>query len=189
MLRLVALTPETLAQFAEFLGRSDFGGCFCAVWTAFGEDWSSRCADPTRPNLETTSKRVQRGEHVGYLVYEGQDLVAWTGAGPKQGFPLLQSKLGSRLSPMSPEVWSLGCVAIAKAARGGGLSQRVVESVIAEAKRSGARALEAYPTDPWDEPRSYRGAASTYLRLGFEQVARDPAGEGAILLLRLPLGD
>lgn len=187
MLRLVALTPERLAEFGELLGGSDFGGCFCAVWTAFGEDWAARCADPQRPNLVTTSDRVHQGHHVGYLVYEGQALVAWTGAGPKQGFPLLETKLGSRLLPMAPEVWSLGCVAVAASARGRGLSERVVEAVIAEARAAGAAALEAYPTDPWDEPRSYRGAASTYARLGFEVVGRDPEGEGAILVVRRAL--
>lgn len=188
MLRLVALTPERLATFGEFLGRSDFGGCFCAVWTAFGADWSARCADPARPNLETTSERVRAGHHVGFLVYEGQELVAWTGAGPKASFPLLETKLGSRLSPMSPEVWSLGCVAIAATARGRGLSERVIEAVVAAAREAGAAALEAYPTDPWDEPRSYRGAASTYARLRFEEVGRDPDGESAILLMRRDLG-
>jgi len=184
MLRLVALTPETLAEFGELLGSQEFGGCFCAVWTAFGEDWSARCADPARPNLETTSDRVHQGHHVGYLVYQGQELVAWTGAGPKLGFPLLETKLGSRLSPMSSETWSLSCVAIAASARGRGLSEEVVEAVIAEARGAGAKSLEAYPTDPWDEPRSYRGAASTYARLGFEVLGRDPEGEGAILLMR-----
>lgn len=189
MLRLVPLAPAGLSDFAEFLGGSDFGGCFCAVWTAFGADWSERCADPRRPNLETTAARVQSGHHVGYLVYEGSDLVAWTGAGPKPSFPLLATKLGSRLSPQSPDVWSLGCIAIAASARARGLSARVVQAVIAQAQRAGAQALEAYPTDPWDEARSYRGAASTYAAQGFQVVARDPEGEGAILLMRLPLGD
>jgi len=187
VLRLVALSPETPAAFRELLGSSDFGGCFCAVWTAFGADWSARCADPARPNLTTTAERVHQGHHVGYLVYQDQELVAWTGAGPKPGFPLLATKIGSRLSPMAAEVWRLGCVAIAASARGRGLSEAVVEAVIAEARAAGALALEAYPTDPWDEPRSYRGAASTFARLGFEEVGRDPEGEGAILLLRRDL--
>ena len=56
------------------------------------------------------------------------------------------------------------------------------------ARRAGARWLEACPVEPWDEPRSYRGAASTYRRLGFVEVLREPVGDGLeALLLELDL--
>jgi hypothetical protein len=62
-----------------------------------------------------------------------------------------------------------------------------VEAVVEEARKSGAEAVEAYPTRPWDEARSYRGALSTYERLGFRLVAAEPDGASEILLMRLDL--
>ena len=190
-LSLEPLDEANLSTFAALLSGRGFGGCFCAVWTAHGSDWAQRCANPAKPNLEETTRRVLAGEHVGFLVWAAGEgsrrLVAWTGAGPKRGFPLLATKLGSRLSPTSAEVWSIGCLAIASEERGQGLSLGVVQALAQEAARQGASAIEAYPTDPWDEPRSYRGARSTFARAGFQVVARDPDGGSQILLMRLEL--
>jgi hypothetical protein len=50
--RLERLTIDRLGAFRDLLAGDEFGGCFCAVWTSFGDDWTARCADPARPNLE-----------------------------------------------------------------------------------------------------------------------------------------
>ncbi len=187
VISLAALSEEGAARFGAFLGRDCFGGCFCAVWTAHGEDWVKRCEDPDRPNLNETLRRLRAGEHVGYFASEGGEVVAWTGSGPKTSFPLLATKLGSRLSPMTSSVWSVGCIAIAAEHRGRGLSARVAQAVVDEARARGAKAIEAYPTRPWDEGRSYRGAQSTYEKLGLQVVEADPDGDSEILLMRLDL--
>ena len=186
-LRLQPLTPARLDAFRALLGGPDFGGCFCAVWTAFGPDWGARCRDPDQPNYGETARRITAGEHVGYLVEEHGELVAWTGAGPKPGFPALADRLGARLTPLDPAVWSVGCLALSAAWRGQGNAAQVVAAVIQRARAEGATAVEAYPTLPWDEPRSYRGAHSTFARLGFEEVGREADGASAILLMRLEL--
>ena len=64
----------------------------------------------------------------------------------------------------------------------------IIRSVIEAAREVAAPAIEAYPTDPWDEPRSYRGALSTYRALGFREIDREPDGDSAILLMELELG-
>jgi GNAT superfamily N-acetyltransferase len=184
VIRLVALTPDHLEPFRQLMGSDAFGGCFCAVWSAFGADWGARCADPAQPNFDETRERVLRGEHTGYLVYEDSVLVAWTGSGPTTGFALLKQKLGSRLSPAGPRAWSIGCVAVRPQCRGRGLSQAVVLAVLDQARAKGASFVDAYPTDPWDEPRSYRGSRSMYLRLGFVEQARESDGDSEILWMR-----
>lgn len=100
-MRLEALTVDKLDTFRTLLGSSDFGGCFCAVWTSYGDDWVQRCKDKSQPNFFITKKNVEDGRHAGYLVYDGPDLVGWTGSGPKTEFPWLKTKLGSRLSEFS----------------------------------------------------------------------------------------
>ena len=111
-LTLEALTVGKLGSFRELLGSNEFGGCFCAVWTSFGEDWGARCGDKSQPNFFITKKNIEDGRHVGFLVYQGGDLVGWTGSGPKTSFPFLKTKLGSRISEFTSEVWSVGCLAV-----------------------------------------------------------------------------
>jgi hypothetical protein len=82
-LRLEALRDDKLDTFRSLLGSREFGGCFCAVWTTYGDDWLQRCEDKTQPNFFTTKKNIEDGSHVGYFVYQGDDLVGWTGSGPK----------------------------------------------------------------------------------------------------------
>lgn len=187
MLHLERLTPNGIDVFTELLGGAEFGGCFCAVWTAHGPDWVQRCGDPARPNLEVTRRQVDAGEHVGFLVREGGDTVAWTGAGPKKGLPLLATKLGSRLSPADADIWSIGCIAVRQDRRGTALPQKIVAAVAELARNAGARALEAYPTRPWDEPRSYRGSHRMYEQLGFQERGAERDGATEILLMRLDL--
>src|SRR5688572_8346051 len=99
LLTLEPLTAARLPEFRALLGGDEFGGCFCAVWTSFGSDWESRCGDSAQPNFAITARDVLAGRRAGYFVHDGPDVVAWTGAGPKTSFPLLATKLGSRLSP------------------------------------------------------------------------------------------
>ena len=183
----VTLTPLTEANFdafASLLGRPDFGGCFCAVWTSHDAGWGARCADPERPNLEATRRDLAAGRRPGYLVHLDGELAAWTGSGPKKEFPLLRDRAGARLSDeWGDDAWCIGCLAIAETHRGRGAAARVVEAVLEEARRGGARTVEAYPTNPWDEPRSYRGAQSTYAKLGFQEAAGESVGEADILLM------
>lgn len=143
-LRLEALKPEKLDIFRELLGSNDFGGCFCAVWTSHSDDWVSRCNDKAQPNFFITKRNVEAGKHAGYFVYQGNSLVGWTGSGPKTTFPFLKTKLGSRLSEFSDNIWSVGCLSVRETFRGKGISDLIVRSISEEARSAGAVALEAY---------------------------------------------
>lgn len=188
-LTLVALTPDKLEAFRGLLGSSDFGGCFCAVWTSFGDDWVSRCRDKSQPNFSITKKSVEEGRDVGFFVYQGDELIGWTGSGPKTAFPSLKTKLGSRLSDFSDEIWSVGCLAVREAFRGKGLSDLIVQAVKEEAIAKGATSLEAYPTRPFHEPRIFRGTHQLYKRMGFVEAGAEKDGDYEIVLMKLPLRD
>lgn len=185
--RLHSLTENDLGAFQNLLGSTDFGGCFCAVWTSFGEDWEKRCDDPSQPNFTLTARNVKNGLHVGYLVYKGSGLVGWTGSGPKTSFPLLKTKLGSRLSDFSDRIWSIGCIAVAKEQRGKSFSEQIVRAVCEEARIRGADLVEAYPARPFHEPRIYRGTHTLYERSGFKEINSEKDGEFDIVLMQLPV--
>lgn len=187
-LRLEALTAKKLDVFRDLLGSSEFGGCFCAVWTSYGDDWVSRCKDKTQPNFFFTKKNVEDGHHVGYLIYRDGDLIGWTGSGPKTAFPFLKTKLGSRLSGFSDDIWSVGCLAVKEKFRGNGISDNIVLTVIQEAKENSASAVEAYPVRPFHEPRIFRGTHKLYERLGFTEGGAEKDGEHEVLLMKFPLG-
>ncbi len=186
-LRLESLSVETLPQFRELLGSNEFGGCFCAVWTSYGSDWEDRCKDKSQPNFLITKANVEAGRHTGFLVYDNEDLVGWTGSGPKTDFPFLKTKLGSRLSDFNSEIWSVGCLAVTTAYRGRGIADLIVKAVAAEARKQGSVALEAYPTRPFHEPRIFRGTFQLYSRLGFREAGSDRDGAHEIVLMQLPL--
>lgn len=188
-LRLEPLKPEKLDTFRELLGSNDFGGCFCAVWTSHSDDWVSRCNDKAQPNFFITKRNVEAGKHAGYFVYQGNSLVGWTGSGPKTTFPFLKTKLGSRLSEFSDNIWSVGCLSVRETFRGKGISDLIVRSIIEEARSAGAVALEAYPTRPFHEPRIFRGTYQLYKRLGFIEQGTERDGDYEIVLMRLPLED
>ncbi len=186
-LRLENLIPEKLDTFRELLGSCDFGGCFCAVWTSYSDDWVTRCHDKSQPNFQITKKNIEQGLHIGYLIYQGDNLIGWTGSGPKTVFPLLKTKLGSRLSEFSSNVWSIGCLAVREVFRGKGMADLIVRAVIDEARMNGAVAVEAYPTRPFHEPRIFRGTFQLYKRLGFIEAGVDKDEDYEILLMRFSL--
>lgn len=186
-LELRPLTVSRLDEFKVLLGGSEFGGCFCAVWTTYDETWTARCSDKDQPNFLVTKKNVELGRHVGFMVYQGNDLVGWTGSGAKTQFPQLKTKLGSRLSNFSADVWSVGCLAISEKYRDKGLADRIVGALISEAKAKGARLLEAYPVRPAHEPRAFRGSYQMYRRLGFSEVGAEADGDHEIVLMNLEL--
>lgn len=188
-LHLVALVPDRFADFVALLGGEEFGGCFCAVWTHHDEDWPARCADASRPNAARTLRDLRGGRSAGFLVHAAGEVAAWVGAGPKRDFPFFTTRLAARCSGRGPDQWVLGCLAVAARWRGQGLHEAITRAVVAEARRAGAAWLEACPTDPWDEPRRYRGALSTYRRLGFREVAREKDGETAIVLVERDLSE
>lgn len=187
-LRLRALGAEELGELEALLGGPGFGGCFCAVWCHHGPDWGARCADPARPNLAATAADVRAGRRAGFLVEVAGEVVAWTGSGPRSEFPALGQRLGARLVPREPGTWVVGCLALAPEQRGRGLGEDIVRAVVSEARAAGARRLDAFPTRPWDEPRSYRGSLSMYRRLGFVERGAEADGDSEIVWMRRELG-
>lgn len=185
--RLEALKTSKLDSFRGLLGSSEFGGCFCAVWSSYDDNWVARCKDKSQPNFEITKRNVEAGRHTGYLVYRGLDLVGWTGSGPKTSFPFLQTKLASRLSAFSDDIWSVGCLAVRSAFRGQGLADAIVTAVINEARALGAKMIEAYPVRPFHEPHVFRGTLGLYERMGFSEISFERDGEHEIVLMSLSI--
>jgi GNAT superfamily N-acetyltransferase len=168
-LSLVRLDKRRFADFERLLSGREFNGCYCALWRRHGPDWEERCKSRPKENLEDARLALAEGAHVGFLALRESDgaFVGWTGSGPKTAFPYMKDRFGSRLGPFEDSLWAVGCVAVAFPHRGVGYGSRIVELVVEEARRSGARAVEACPVEPEHESEAFRGSKALYESLGF----------------------
>ncbi|MBI5201115.1 MAG: GNAT family N-acetyltransferase [Elusimicrobia bacterium] len=178
VLKLSLLDKRRMQEFEHLLGGKEFGGCFCAVWSNYDESWDERCKSRPQENLEHTRAKVASRKHTGYLVTRDSDgaIVAWTGSGPKTAFPRMKDNPGSRGGAFDDSVWAIGCLSIARSYRGLGYSKLIVEALIEEARRQGAKTLEAYPTEPAGDDQAFRGSKTMYESLGFAAVGSDKEG-------------
>src|SRR5438270_13732376 len=119
-------------------------------------------------------RRVDQGPVPGLIGYEDGVPVAWVSLGPREDYAKL------RRSPvMKPvddrPVWSIVCFFVDRAARGRGLSERMLGAAVDYARSCGARLIEAYPVDKDERGHPddmFFGAKSMYDRAGFREVAR-----------------
>jgi GNAT superfamily N-acetyltransferase len=120
---------------------------------------------------------VKGGHVAGLLAYDGGEPVGWVAVEPREAYPRLARS--RTLAPVDDApVWSITCFFVARPHRGKGLTRALVEAAVRHAREHGARIVEAYPVIPRGERADawmYHGSASTFLDLGFVEVARRSA--------------
>ena len=101
----------------------------------------------------------------------------WATVAPRAEYiRLATSKI---LAPVDDqEVWSIPCFFIHRNFRRLGMTSRLINAAENFARDHGARILEAYPYEPEGKANAlsiYTGVSSTFLKLGFTEVARRSA--------------
>jgi GNAT superfamily N-acetyltransferase len=118
---------------------------------------------------------VADGPPPGLLAYAGEEPVAWCRVMPRSRHPGLKNSRHFKTELDLQGVWSLSCFVVQRAWRGRGLTTVLTKAAIRFAREQGAQVLEVYPTDT-DEKKHpsviYTGKATTFVRLGFEEVQR-----------------
>ena len=138
------------------------------------------------PNRRALWKLVQCGTVPGLLAYAGKEPVGWVAVEPRAAY----SRLGRARALAAVDelpVWSITCLYVAKDWRRKGVASALIEAAAKQAFRCGAPALEAYPVVPRGKTAAafiYPGVLSTYLRNGFEVVARPSAGRAIVRRVR-----
>ena len=118
---------------------------------------------------------VTAGPPPGLIAYDDGEPVAWCRVVARSTLPGLKRSTHFSTDLDIEGVWSLPCFVVRKEHRGRGLSGALTKAAMTLAADQGARVLEAYPweTEGREDPMSiYTGVASTFLRLGFEEVQR-----------------
>jgi GNAT superfamily N-acetyltransferase len=125
-------------------------------------------------NRRALRRIVEGGAVPGLLAYQGGEPVGWVAIEPREAYPGLdRSRTLARVDDRP--VWSVPCFFVARPHRGRGVTLALLEAAVRFARRRGARVVEGYPVeyragvaDAW----VFTGAASTFRKAGFEEVAR-----------------
>ena len=170
------MTSERWADLVELFERKGprggtpmTAGCWC-MW------WRKRTGDPAK-NRRNMRGIVRAEREPGLLDYENGVPVGWVSIAPRDEFGQLLSS--RQYKPQEPEegVYSLVCFYVDPRAKRQGVRSALLDAALAQAKRKGARAVEAYPHA--SEPRDYMGTVELFKQAGFKPVRE--SGKRAIM--------
>jgi GNAT superfamily N-acetyltransferase len=115
---------------------------------------------------------VRSGSPPGLLAFSGKKAVGWCQVTSRDALPWINRV--AKLRPVDDvPVWSISCFYIRKGHRKRGVTAALIEAAIAAATEAGAQVLEAYPFDSsLTRSSSFTGYSSTFLRAGFQIIAR-----------------
>jgi GNAT superfamily N-acetyltransferase len=163
--------PVTAARWDDlarlFEARGGPKSCWCMVWRATPAE--ARRTDG-RSRKAALRLRVEQDLPIGILGYAGREPVAWCSIAPRTTFRRLCGLDDPADDPA--RIWSLVCMFVPRALRGRGVTRRLIEAAVAEARRRGATVVEAYPVDADSPSYRFMGRTSTFAALGFEEVGR-----------------
>ncbi|MBI5067816.1 MAG: GNAT family N-acetyltransferase [Deltaproteobacteria bacterium] len=166
------LTPGRWPDLVKLFGPSGAcAGCWCMWWRMPNAAFAARRGADNRRALQ---RYVHAGNVPGLLAYRGAEPVGWVAVEPRAAYSrLTRSRL---LAPVDEKpVWSVTCFYVDPEHRGRGLTRALIEAAVRHARARGAPAVEAYPVavkSRVDDDVVYHGAASTFAKLGFREVAR-----------------
>jgi GNAT superfamily N-acetyltransferase len=171
----LAVRPATPARWPDlerlFGPRGACAGCWCMWWKLPRAEWAAGKGEGNRRALEAA---VRRGDVPGLIAYARREPVGWIAVEPRAAYPRLAR--ARTLAPVDDRpVWSVTCFFVARSWRGRKVTRVLLEAAARHARRRGGRLLEAYPIDAAKRMADawvYTGAASTFARLGFREVAR-----------------
>ena len=163
--------PLTAARIPDFFrihcDRLDTGWCYCVAWWV--PDWDSFANRSAEENLAERERLFDQGQFDGYLLYDGEEVVAWAQVGLRDRLPKLRTSFG--LDP-DAEVYALSCILVRPDRRGQGMARTLLQGILGQLRGRGIRRLQAFPKnhDELDALEVWTGPRSLYLRAGFRQV-------------------
>jgi len=167
------LTPERWEDFEKLFGkRGACGGCWCMWWRQTSKEFNENKGENNRLAMKEI---VRSGRVPGILAYHDGKPVGWCSVAPREDFPRLARSRGFKPVDDQP-VWSVVCFFVAKKYRRKGVSDGLLGAAVDYVRRQGGRIVEGYPVEPKKDRVPdlfvFHGLASTFIKAGFEEVAR-----------------
>ena len=168
-LKILPLTPELWPALEDLFGeKGACNGCWCMYWR-IGAAYRKQ---PRGKNKAAFRRVVTHGPPPGLLAFDGDVAVGWCQLTPRSALPRLDREWRLRRVDEVP-VWSISCFYVRIGYRKRGVTSALIAAALKAAKRAKAPSLEAYPLDAGKTPSaSGTGFASTFVRAGFQEVAR-----------------
>lgn len=149
-------------------------GCYCRLWHFDGtaREWLARCSQRPEENAEECAQALatRSPEMQGMVASRGGEVVGWLKLAPAQ---VVGKLYGQRLYKDLPcfsgdrqGIYCVGCLLVREDQRHQGIARALLGGAIEQARRWGARAIEALP-------RSDRDAADVSLMMGPTQLFLD----------------
>lgn len=165
------MAEDFLRYFDEvaFTDHEEWNACYCLeghMTQAENEALSDKSA-----RREKARQMIETGAMQGYLIYAGQEIIAWCSAGCKAGYRALSQEWFCTGDLRPEEIFVLYCMDVAPAWRGQGLARQLIDRVVADAREKGFTAVEVYPFGDVDFAWQYRGPKALYERMGFQVAA------------------
>ena len=176
------LVPERWPDFEALFGKQ--GACYGCWCTHFRLPPAVRRENDRARNKDVIKARIEAGPPPGLLAFDDGAPVGWMQIGPRADVPEWNNA-GRGSAPLDPadaadpKVWAISCFFIRNAARGKGLTHRLVEAGVDYARSQGARVVEACPMEQSRDSRSlglFVGSARVFDRAGFVRIAERKTG-------------
>lgn len=169
-MRIESLRPELEDAFlALHDDRNGAGWCRCvAWWVGTWDGWADRSA---AENLSLRRELWRRGEHDGFLAFEGDEPIGWAQVGRRDRLAKLTAQLG--LEP-DPATWSVSCFLVAPGWRRHGVATALLDGALNALRDERVRRVEGYPRvgetvdgEAWTGPeRLFASAGFRVVRAG-----------------------
>ncbi|GLW09358.1 N-acetyltransferase GCN5 [Microtetraspora sp. NBRC 13810] len=182
----VTIVPANEASWddiAAIFGTADAGRCMCQRFKVVGWIWrdSTQVGRTAMLQAQTACGDPDAVTTSGLVAYVDEEPAGWVAVEPRMAYPKLRTSrvpwTGRHEDKDDGDVWAVTCFVIRKGYRGRGLTYPLARAAIDFARRSGARAIEAYPmitppgkNIPWGE--LHVGAHQVFEDAGFEEVSR-----------------
>ena len=168
-LRVHPLTPDLWPALEDlFESGAVCNRCWCMYWRI----GSAYRRQPPEVNRTAFHRIVQQGPPPGLLAFHEDSAVGWCQLSPRDSLPWVARTAHLRCVDELP-VWCVSCFYVRKGYRRKGVTSALIREALKAARNAGAPALEAWALDgDLTSSSSFTGFASTFLKLGFQTVAR-----------------
>lgn len=193
-LRVVSVTEAPWDDVRTVFGtRGDPSTCWCQFFKVDAAAWK---APESRANFKRSLceqvdvARESRTGGPGVLAYLGSEPVGWAAVEPRPAYPRV---LAGRVVSASAEpdhddasVWAVTCFVVRVGYRRRGVAAALLAGAVDQARRGGARVVEAYPVDTAGQKVSsadlYHGPLSAFEAAGFAITGQPVEGRAVVRL-------
>lgn len=130
--RIEKLTEQNFSYYEKLTSCESGGGCYCSFWhqkISSMQEWDTRKKENPELNRQIVLDKIRTGYHVGVLVYQEQELVAWISVGPLTDFYWSWRRV-AQLGDAAKAIAGIMCFTIAPKFRKQGLQSKILEQLV-----------------------------------------------------------